>query len=73
MERATERERNEGRNKRGAGGNRRDAAAPSAKQDVFVMVEDKTLRTARLALMKKLETLILQLGDISEIVAEKQV
>jgi len=38
--------------------------------DVFVMVEDQTLRTARLALMKRLEALILTLGDISEIVAE---
>jgi glycyl-tRNA synthetase beta chain len=40
--------------------------------DVFVMVDDPALRTARLALMKRLETLILTLGDISEIVAEKQ-
>ena len=39
--------------------------------DVFVMVEDQRVRTARLALMKRLETLILGLGDISEIVAEK--
>jgi len=38
--------------------------------DVFVMVEDPALRAARLALMKRLETLILRLGDISEIVAE---
>src|SRR5262245_45482 len=40
--------------------------------DVFVMVDDQTLRTARLALMKRLESLILTLGDISEIVAERQ-
>jgi glycyl-tRNA synthetase beta chain len=40
--------------------------------DVFVMVDDQTLRTARLALMKRLESLILKLADISEIVAEKQ-
>jgi glycyl-tRNA synthetase beta chain len=40
--------------------------------DVFVMVDDPRLRTARLALMKRLESLILTLGDISEIVAEKQ-
>jgi glycyl-tRNA synthetase beta chain len=40
--------------------------------DVFVMVEDLRLRTARLALMKRLETTILTLADISEIVAEKQ-
>jgi glycyl-tRNA synthetase beta chain len=38
--------------------------------DVFVMVEDNpALRNARLRLMKRLELLILQLGDISEIVA----
>lgn len=36
--------------------------------DVFVMAEDLTLRRARLRLMKRLEQLILQLGDISEIV-----
>jgi glycyl-tRNA synthetase beta chain len=36
--------------------------------DVFVMVDDAKLRTARLALMKRLESLILRLGDISEIV-----
>jgi glycyl-tRNA synthetase beta chain len=40
--------------------------------DVFVMVDDERLRTARLGLMKRLESLILTLGDISEIVAEKQ-
>jgi glycyl-tRNA synthetase beta chain len=40
--------------------------------DVFVMVDDQTLRTARLALMKRLESLILKLADISEIVAERQ-
>ena len=38
--------------------------------DVFVMVDDQALRTARLTLMKRLETLILRLADISEIVAE---
>ena len=38
--------------------------------DVFVMVDDQSLRTARLTLMKRLESLILTLGDISEIVAE---
>ena len=38
--------------------------------DVFVMVDDQTLRTARLALMKRLETVILTLADISEIVAD---
>ncbi len=38
--------------------------------DVLVMAEDRRLRDARLRLMKKLETLILQLADISEIVPE---
>jgi glycyl-tRNA synthetase beta chain len=38
--------------------------------EVFVMVDDEQLRTARLALMKRLEALILTLGDISEIVTE---
>ncbi len=37
--------------------------------DVFVMAEDPALRQARLLLMKRLEHVILQLGDISEIVA----
>ena len=36
--------------------------------EVFVMAEDLALRQARLRLMKDLEQLILQLGDISEIV-----
>jgi glycyl-tRNA synthetase beta chain len=64
-----------------AGGDYRRAFAEAAKfgpavdrffTDVFVMVDDQTLRTARLALMTRLESLILTLGDISEIVAEKQ-
>jgi glycyl-tRNA synthetase beta chain len=38
--------------------------------EVFVMTDDPPLRAARLRLMKRLEQLILQLGDISEIVAE---
>jgi glycyl-tRNA synthetase beta chain len=38
--------------------------------EVFVMTDDAPLRAARLRLMKRLEQLILQLGDISEIVAE---
>jgi glycyl-tRNA synthetase beta chain len=38
--------------------------------EVFVMTDDAPLRTARLRLMRRLEQLILQLGDISEIVAE---
>ena len=37
--------------------------------DVFVMAEDPAQRHARLWLMKRLEHVILQLGDISEIVA----
>ena len=36
--------------------------------DVFVMVDDQRLRSARLTLMKRLETVILRLADISEIV-----
>jgi glycyl-tRNA synthetase beta chain len=38
--------------------------------DVLVMAEDPKLRDARLALMKRLEGLILQLADISEMVPE---
>ena len=34
------------------------------------MVDDSSLRVARLRLMKRLEQLILRLADISEIVAE---
>ena len=37
--------------------------------EVFVMADEPKLRQARLGLMKRLEELILQLGDISEIVA----
>ena len=37
-------------------------------EEVFVMTDDQALRKARLRLMKRLETVILQLGDISEIV-----
>jgi glycyl-tRNA synthetase beta chain len=40
-------------------------------EDVFVMSDDLTLRRARLGLLKRLESLILQLGDISEIVASE--
>lgn len=40
--------------------------------EVFVMTEDPALRMARLRLMKRLERLILQLGDISEIVAQPE-
>ena len=38
--------------------------------EVFVMAEEPALRAARLRLMKRLERLILKLGDVSEIVAE---
>jgi glycyl-tRNA synthetase beta chain len=38
-------------------------------KEVFVMTDDARLRAARLRLMKRLEQLILQLGDISEIVS----
>ena len=38
--------------------------------DVLVMAEDPTLRRRRLALLKRLEQLILHLADVSEIVAE---
>jgi glycyl-tRNA synthetase beta chain len=39
-------------------------------EEVFVMSDDTRLRQARLRLMKRLEILILTLGDISEIVAD---
>jgi glycyl-tRNA synthetase beta chain len=39
--------------------------------DVLVMAEDPELRESRLRLMKRLETLILQLADVSEIVPEE--
>ena len=39
--------------------------------EVFVMADDAGLRQARLRLMKRLEKLILRLGDVAEIVAEK--
>ena len=39
--------------------------------EVFVMSDDLRLRQGRLRLMKRLETVILQLGDISEIVASE--
>jgi glycyl-tRNA synthetase beta chain len=38
--------------------------------DVLVMADDPALRQARLRLMKRLETLMLQLADVSEIVPE---
>jgi glycyl-tRNA synthetase beta chain len=38
--------------------------------DVLVMADDAALREARLRLMKRLETLMLQLADVSEIVPE---
>jgi glycyl-tRNA synthetase beta chain len=39
-------------------------------KDVFVMVDDPSLKMARLQLMRRLEQVILSLADISEIVAE---
>ena len=39
-------------------------------REVFVMAEDSNLRKARLQMMKRLERLISQLADVSEIVAE---
>jgi glycyl-tRNA synthetase beta chain len=39
--------------------------------EVFVMADDAALRGGRLRLMKELEHLILQLGDISEVVASE--
>ncbi len=40
-------------------------------EEVFVMTDDLRLRQARLRLLKRLELLVLQLGDISEIVASE--
>jgi glycyl-tRNA synthetase beta chain len=40
--------------------------------DVFVMVDDRRLRTARLRLMKRLERLVLTLADVSEIVPQTE-
>ena len=40
--------------------------------EIFVMVDDPALRTARLRLMKRLEQLILRIADISEIVSETE-
>jgi glycyl-tRNA synthetase beta chain len=40
--------------------------------DVMVMAEDPKLRDARLRLLKRLETLILELADVSEIVPEEK-
>ncbi len=40
--------------------------------EVFVMADDAAVRSARLRLMKRLETLILELADISEIVASTE-
>ena len=57
----------------------REAFAEAAKigpavdrffNDVFVMADDLTLRHARLRLMQQVEQVILQLADVSEIVAE---
>jgi glycyl-tRNA synthetase beta chain len=40
--------------------------------EIFVMVDDAALRTARLRLMKRLEQQILRIADISEIVSETE-
>jgi glycyl-tRNA synthetase beta chain len=40
--------------------------------EVFVMVEDRRVRTARLTLMTELRDLILALADISEIVPQTE-
>lgn len=40
--------------------------------DVMVMTDDEKLRDARLRLLKRLETLILRLADVSEIVPEEK-
>ena len=40
--------------------------------EIFVMVENKALRQARLRLMKRLEQLVLRMADISEIVSETE-
>ena len=64
-----------------SGENYRAALAEAAKfgpavdrffTEVFVMVDDARLRTARLRLMKRLERLILRLADISEIVPQSE-
>jgi glycyl-tRNA synthetase beta subunit len=48
----------------------KSAVGPSAtRQRVVTVDRAPALRNARLRLMKRLEHLILQLGDISEIVA----
>ena len=40
--------------------------------EIFVMVDDRALRKARLRLMKRLEQQILRIADISEIVSETE-
>ncbi len=64
-----------------AGSGYRKAFAESAKlgppvanffDDVMVMAEDVKLRDARLRLLRRLEGLILQLADVSEIVPEEK-
>ena len=65
-----------------SGENFRDAFAEASEfgpavdrffTEVFVMVDDLPLRQARLRLMKRLERLILQLADVSEIVPEEDI
>ena len=52
---------------------RRRSSGPAVAKffdDVMVMADDPKLRDARLRLLKRLEGLILQLADVSEIVPE---
>jgi glycyl-tRNA synthetase beta chain len=57
----------------------REAFAEAAKfgpgvdrffKEVFVMVDDQSVKTARLTLLRRLESLILRLADISEIATD---
>ena len=63
-----------------AGSGYREAFAEAARfkpavdrffDDVLVMAPDPNVREGRLRLLRRLERLILQLGDISEIVPEE--
>ena len=57
------------RGKRGKKARTDEPAVARFFKEIFVMAEDSSLREARLMVMKRLEQLILQLGDISEIVS----
>ena len=58
--------------RRGVRRGRRASARPSRKffDDVMVMADDPAVREARLRLMRQLESLILQLADVSEMVPQ---